>query len=55
MSRHSFEIVYGHLESCRELQMRQYPGGREEIPIEKAVLMGLEIFRFTGNHIRDKR
>lgn len=44
MSRHSFEILYGHLASCRELQMRQYPGGREEIPIEKAVLMVLRYF-----------
>ena len=39
MSRHSFEVLYQHLASCRELHPRNYPGGREELPLEKALLM----------------
>jgi len=39
MSRHSFEVLYQHLASCRELHPRNYPGGRQELPLEKALLM----------------
>ena len=39
MSRHSFEVLYQHLASCRELHPRNYPGGRQELLLEKALLM----------------
>ena len=51
MSRNSFEVLYQHLASCRELP-RNYPGGRQELLLEKALLMILRIWRHKRLYLK---
>lgn len=56
MSSETFEVLCHHLAQCRPFTKRTYPGGREQLSVDKKVLLAVRYFasQETVNQLADR-